>query len=109
MRCINQAIAVAGRPVPILLDTKAVLLIQEGDHETAANLLKQVIALPNGTDSRFQLHLAVAAHRSGDATLAHQAWLQAQATGVRNAFLTDYENDWMTEVEELLAARSDAT
>ncbi|MDG2382738.1 MAG: tetratricopeptide repeat protein [Pirellulaceae bacterium] len=103
MQCINQAIAVAGRPVPILFDTKAVLLIQAGDHEAAANLLKQAISLSNDADSRYQLHLAVAGQRLGDRRIAQNALRSAMDAGVRKAFLTDYELEWMTEVEESLA------
>ena len=103
MRCINQAIAVAGRSVPILFDTKAVLLMQIGEYEAAVNLLKQAIRLSNNADARYQLHLAIAARRFGDQGTSQNAYLSAVDAGVRKAFLTEYEYGWLREMEESLA------
>jgi hypothetical protein len=100
---------VAGRPIAILLDTKAVLLIQQDDYQAATNLLQQAIALPDGTDTRFRLHLALAALRSGNLTLAEQVWKQAREGGIAEAFLTDYEREWMLELDHAMTQSVEAT
>lgn len=109
MSSINQAMVVAGRPIAILLDTKAVLLIQQDDYQAATNLLQQAIALPDGTDTRFRLHLALAALRSGNLTLAEQVWKQAREGGIAEAFLTDYEREWMLELDHAMTQSVEAT
>ena len=109
MNSINQAMVVAGRPIAILLDTKAVLLIQQGDYQAATNLLQQAIALPDGSDTRFRLHLALAALRSGNLVLAEQVWKEAREGGIAEAFLTDYEREWMSELDHATTESVEAT
>ena len=70
LSCIDRAIAAAGRPIANLLDTKAVILLQQNRNQEANALLQQVLSLADGRDSRFHLHYAVAQHRLGEAKAA---------------------------------------
>ncbi len=109
MASINQAISVAGRPVAILLDTKAVLLLQAGESADAAYLLQQAVALPDGADPRFHFHLAVAQERLGELTGASQSWRRALELGIDQAFLTEYERRWMADFQSQTAIEEATT
>jgi tetratricopeptide (TPR) repeat protein len=100
--CIDRAIAAAGRPLANLLDTKAVILLQQDRNDEAVALLQQVLSLADVDDSRFHFHYAVAQHRLGDAAQARQAWRRAQQLGLSQAYLTRYEQQLAADLTSAL-------
>ena len=98
LACIDRAIAAAGRPMAKLLDTKAVILLQQDRNQDAADLLQQVLSLADGQDSRFHFHFAVAQYRLGATEQAKQAWRRAMELGLFDAYLTNFEQQLADEL-----------
>ncbi len=104
--CIDRAIAAAGQPIANLLDTKAVILLQQHRDEEAAELLQQVISLADGQDPRFHFHFAVAKLRTGEVELAKQAWRRAREMGVFDTYLTGFEQQLVDQLKQSFDAAS---
>jgi tetratricopeptide (TPR) repeat protein len=103
LQCIDRAIQAAGQPMANLLDTRAVILLQQGRNQEAVELLRQVLALPDGGDPRFHFHLAVAQQRLGEAQQARVAWRRAQELGLHQTYLTSYERQLAADLGKSLA------
>jgi|GEM_PF-4736851 len=88
---IAEALQRAPTRMPTLLDTKAFILLTRGEHQEALVILREVVEMPEGTDPRFWLHLAIACQRTGGAAEAQQALEQAQQRGLSRTYLTPYE------------------
>ncbi|MCA9213413.1 MAG: tetratricopeptide repeat protein [Planctomycetales bacterium] len=102
-RCADRAIDEAGYTVPTIVDTKAMVLIQRGEYDAAANLLAEIIRSPNGKDARFYFHLAIALQRSGKTEPAGKSLAFAKDLGLADKFLTKAEARYLAEINSRLA------
>ena len=102
LECIDRGLAAAGRPIATLLDTKAVILLRMQKLQRAAEILRQVLAMPDGNDPRFFLHYAITQRRIGDMVGARQMWRRAQELGVGAVYLTDFEQAQIQDLEVAL-------
>ena len=99
LSCIDRAIEHAGYNIPILLDTKATVLLGLGEAEKAVEILSAVVAMPNGNDPRFHFHLSVALNTVGDAEESKRAFDRAAELGLNQSFLTQAERQVFREFE----------
>lgn len=106
LACVDRAIEHAGYNIPILLDTKATVLLGLNEPEQAVEILSAVVAMPNGNDPRFHFHLSAALHATGDSRAAQKAFGRAVELGLKQAFLTQAERQLF---EELAARDQQAT
>lgn len=93
LRCVERAKQEAGGDLPLLIDTRAVILIALGQPAEAARLLETIVTNQEDVDSRHYLHLATAysrLERPWDAA----SWLaKAEARAVEKHFLTNRERE----------------
>lgn len=102
IRCADRALEAAGYSVPTVVDTKAMVLMQQGHFDEAADLLAEIIRSPNGKDARFYFHLAVALQRSGRTENATKSLAFAKDLGLDEVFLTNREAELLADVEKRL-------
>ena len=90
-----RAVELGGR-TPELLDTLAVIAIIAGQHQRAVELLQEVTR--RSETPVFQLHLAVAHLRSGDAIRANEQFERARSAGLERSALGERDRRWFDEV-----------
>jgi tetratricopeptide (TPR) repeat protein len=100
---IDQAIQHAG-PQDNLLDTKALILLQQNRTAEAAELLERIAASVSA-DPRHLLHLAVARRQQGAADSARQVFERARDSDLRSQFLSPVDRQWLKELEDLEGGR----
>jgi tetratricopeptide (TPR) repeat protein len=105
LECIERALAAAGYDLPTLLDTKGVVLLQQGDATAALPLLETAARQAGSADPRFYFHLAQARHVLGDHVAAADALEQAERHGLRSRYLTLSEQQAYADLTRLLAVR----
>ena len=91
METIDNAILLAAYEIPTLLDTKAVVLIHQGNYQAAADLSQAVTASVDATDPRYFFHLAMSLAMLGETDEARLAMAEAERLGLDQAFLTEFE------------------
>ena len=96
---IDRAIQIAGQQ-PGLLDTKAMLLVHDGEPDEAVPLLQKAAAVAK-PDPRYNFHLAVAYHRIGETEKARDA-LGKLDGGLADTILTEGDRKLRTELEQSL-------
>jgi tetratricopeptide (TPR) repeat protein len=106
LRCINRAIEIAGRDVPSLIDTKAMILLHQGEVSEAIALLKQIVASPHKSDPRFYFHLALAFERNASIDSARETLQTANALGLSYNFLTPLEKNLLADLEKRVVQQS---
>jgi tetratricopeptide (TPR) repeat protein len=92
LQYIARGIQSAGRPLPLLLDTKAAALLHAGKTAEAAALLETIVQ-SGDQDPRFYFHLSVAYDKLGQVDKAREALTQAQQLGLANTYLSQLERD----------------
>jgi tetratricopeptide (TPR) repeat protein len=97
---IGEAIKIAG-PVPELLDSRAVVLLQLGDTRQAARDLNEVLAVSSNPASTFRL--AWVQFRAGDRNEAARTLRKAREAGLKKTDLHPLEFAAYQEVTEALA------
>jgi cellulose synthase operon protein C len=85
-----------------LLDTKAMILFQQGQFPMAATLLDEVVAKP-ASDARFRFHRALVYERMHDLNRARESLSAAQSSGLNPAQLTPTERKLLAELEQAVA------
>lgn len=100
LRYVERAIQISG-PHATLLDTKGMILVQDGRPDEATQLLKQAAGTENA-DPRFHFHLAVALQRVGQSEEARTAWEKALENNLNRRLLTESETGLLKELEQLL-------
>jgi tetratricopeptide (TPR) repeat protein len=100
---INLAMEKTDRNVPLLMDTKATILLHLGKNNEAVSLLEQVVKLAGDTDPRFHFHLSVAYDRVGDIQDARRALAKAHALGLTDNYLSSLERDLLAQLDQRLA------
>jgi predicted Zn-dependent protease len=96
-RCVERAMAIAGRS-PALLDTLGTILIRKGQSDQAVVALEEAVA-GTASDPRYYFHLAVAyqrARREGD---AKQALDSARRFGLDQAILTSGDRELLASLQ----------
>ncbi|MFO0914626.1 MAG: tetratricopeptide repeat protein [Pirellulales bacterium] len=109
LECVQRAIDAAGYELPTLLDTKGVVLLQQGDAATALPLLAAAAGQSGSADPRFYFHLAQAHDRLGQTSEAAEALELARRHGLPTRYLTQAEQQSLTEMTSRLAAGQPAT
>lgn len=95
---IDQALEIAG-PQNALLDTKAMILVQDGKPGEAIPLLETACGHYD-PDPRYPFHLAVAYHRVGDDAKAVVAFERAIDSGLEEEILTGSDEQMLQELED---------
>ncbi|MGI6415831.1 MAG: tetratricopeptide repeat protein [Thermoguttaceae bacterium] len=98
LRYIDQALEIGG-PQDALLDTKAMILVQDGKADQAVKLLETACSHYN-PDPRYPFHLAVAYSRTGEKTKARAAYNQAIESGLEDQILTDSDQAMLKQLQE---------
>ncbi len=98
LRYVNQAIEIAG-PQPGLLDTKGMILVQEGKAADAVPLLEQAAA-STLSDPRYHFHLAVAYDRAGRSDQARAAYRTALKNHLTRQILTPSDKKMLAELKK---------
>jgi tetratricopeptide (TPR) repeat protein len=98
---IEQAIKLVG-PQPLLLDTEAMALFQDGKADQAVALLQQAVQSPV-PDPRWCFHLAVAYGQLGQLDQARAALQQARAGDLDHQLLTKTDHQLLADLEKKLA------
>jgi tetratricopeptide (TPR) repeat protein len=99
---IDEAIAILGETAE-LLDTRAMVLMAEGQHTQAIDDLNQSILA--GASAQKLFHLALACERSGDRTAALQALQRAEQLGLEASRLSHLERPKYDELVRELGVR----
>jgi tetratricopeptide (TPR) repeat protein len=99
MRTIERAMEMAGYALPTLLDTKAVVLLNQGRYAEAAELLARVTQSRQVNDPRYYFHHATALDELGRRDAAREALAEANNLGLSNAFLTRAERDELDRLQ----------
>jgi Flp pilus assembly protein TadD len=97
---IDRALEIAG-PQPVLLDTKGMILVQEGRPKEAVPLLEAAASGPYA-DPRFSFHLAMAHARAGDMAKARGAFGKVDRAELEKQVLTPTDRTYLKELEAKL-------
>jgi tetratricopeptide (TPR) repeat protein len=100
LRSIDEALKVAG-PLPVLLDTKGTILVQDGRAQEAVPLLKEA-TVGAGVDPRFLFHLSLACQGAGKSDEARKALQQARRGKLTQQLLTPSDRRSLRELEQQL-------
>ncbi len=95
---MKSALAMAGH-VSELQDSYAWILVNAGEWDQAAQLLRQLID-QNGGNSRFYFHLAGAEHRSGRTKEARAALQEALRRDLQSELLMPSERDLLEQMRQ---------
>jgi tetratricopeptide (TPR) repeat protein len=95
---INEALGIAG-PQDVLLDTKAMILVQEGRADEAVPLLETACS-HRATDPRYLFHLAVAYHRTDRKDDALKALQQAMDSDLEEQILTESDEEMYRQLRQ---------
>ncbi len=98
LRFIDEAIEIGGRQ-DALLDTKAMILVQDGKADQAVKLLDDACSHHN-PDPRYPFHLAVAYHRIGKQDDARKNYGKAIESGLKDQILTESDQEMRKELEK---------
>jgi tetratricopeptide (TPR) repeat protein len=104
LKCAERAMELAGRPVPALVDTKAVVLLRSGRAGEAAQLLTGLVRDADADDPRLHFHLALACERSEDPAAAQRALATADEQGLSEQDLTTAEREQLAGLRTRLAS-----
>lgn len=100
---IDHAIQIAGQQ-DNLIDTKALILLQQNRTAEAAGFLERIAASANA-DPRHMLHLAVAQRQLGAIDSARQLFARARSSDLSSQFLSPADRQWLKELESLEDSR----
>jgi len=97
---IDRALEIAG-PQPVLLDTKGMILVQDGKPKEAVPLLEAAASGPY-PDPRYNFHLAAAYARLGDTAKAKDAFGKVDRAELKKQVLTPNDQTYLKELEAKL-------
>lgn len=98
LRYIDQALEIGGQQ-DALLDTKAMILVQDGKADQAVQLLETACS-HHAPDPRYPFHLAVAYSRTGEEAKARAAYNRAVESGLEDQILTDSDQAMLKQLQE---------
>lgn len=101
MRLIDRALDIAGARVPLLIDTKATLLMHLGKPREAAALLEEIVASED-RDPRYLFHLALAYDQLGMREQAARSFKAAQDSGLARTYLSQQEQEQVAQLDRRL-------
>lgn len=99
LKLVDRAIELSG-PLPFLLDTKSLILVEMGRQKEAVDLLKHFINQPYA-DSRVLFRLAIAEYKSNNSKGALAAYERARAAGLGSQILSVQDRTHVRELELL--------
>ena len=100
LELVGRAIAVRG-PHPALVETRAMILLQQGKAEQAIPMLEELVAMPD-CDARRRIHLAAAYVRSGDLHKADATLAAASQEELASQILVESDRKMLEDLKRKL-------
>ena len=101
MQIVDRALQIAGRRVPLLIDTKATLLMHLDQPREAAALLEEIVASED-RDPRYLFHLVLAYDKLGLREQAARTLKTAQDSGLAQTYLSQQEQEQVAALDQRL-------
>ena len=102
LECIENALNHADKEIPMLMDTKATVLLHQGEPRKAIQILDDIVTSPGGSDPRYYLHLAMAYECIGDHAKVRESLKVAEELGLGNSYLTSLEQSKLKKIRQSL-------